>query len=184
MNSQQQYKSPRTIFGLIKGRIEENIKKKQIEPNIKTLEDLLITIAKEASLSEIDRIVTQIDLYNTSNNEPELKYRIGILSSYKDGVIGCYSNSEDSPYKIKCTNYNDKPSELFDSYKNIHLIGGIIYTIRNIGTILYPDKQCKDMGAVVLMYPYNPIKENPTISIDNDEFKYDNKRFHIEMTCK
>jgi len=113
-----------------------------------------------------------------------LKYRIGILISYEDKVIGCYSNSEDSPYKIKCTNYNDKPFELLDFPQNVNLIGGIIYTIRNIGKILYPGKQCEDIEAVFNMYPDKLIKENPTIRIDNDEFKYDNDRYYIEMTCK
>jgi len=200
MNCQQQYKSHKTIFDLIKEgfnkRIEEKIMKRQLEYPIIQLEDLLNKMHKNVremdNLPEIEGSITVINLYNNEHgNEPVWEYRIGTHIYNKGNVIGCYSNSEDLPYKIKCINFSNIESgsfSLFDLLQSISFIEGIKNSILHTFNILKPgvltrmDKQYMRIGTQVYMYLNKPIKKNPQIRIYSNKFKYDNDRSYIEMT--
>jgi len=201
MDGQQQYKSHKTIFNLIKKginkRIEEKIMKEQLEYPIMQLEDLLNKMHKNVreidNLPEIEGSITVINLYkNERSNEPLWEYRIGTHIYNKGNVIGCYSSLQRLPYKIKCINYSNIEFgvfELFDLLQSISFIEGIknsilnIYNILNPGVLTRMDKQPIHIVTYVYMDPNKPIKENPEINKYKyiDGFRYDNDRYYIQM---
>jgi hypothetical protein len=196
---QQQYKSHKTIFDLIKKgfnkRIGEKIMKEQLEYPIMQLEDLLNKMHENVremdNLPEIEESFTTINLYkNERSNEPLWEYRIGTLIYYKGNVIECYSSLQRLPYKIKCINYSNIEFgvfELFDLLQSISFIEGIknsilnIYNILNPGVLTLMDKQ-PNIVTYVDIDLNKPIKENPEINKYINEFRYDNGRYYIEMT--
>ena len=202
MNCQQQYKSHKTIFDLIKEgfnkRIEEKIMKRQLEYPIIQLEDLLNKMHKNVremdNLPEIEGSITAVNLYlNKNSNKPRWhEYGIGTYIYGEGIVIGCYSNPQYSPYKIKCINFSNIESgsfSLFNLPKSIYFMESIKKTILNIGKILYPevlthmDNQYMHIGATVFMlYPKQPIKKNPRIIKYGNKFKYYDHRSDIEIT--
>jgi hypothetical protein len=207
-DQQQQYKSHKTIFDLIKKgfnkrmeeinkRIEEKITKEQLEYPIMQLEDLLNKIHKNVremeNLPEIEGSITVINLYkNERSNEPLWEYRIGTHIYNKGNVIGCYSSLQRLPYKIKCINYSNIEFgvfELFDLLQSISFIEGIknsilnIYNILNPGVLTRMDKQPIHILTYVDIDLNKPIKENPDIYKYKyiNKFTYNNDRYYIEM---
>jgi hypothetical protein len=198
MDDKQSYKSPKKIFDLIKEgiskRIEKQIMKKQLEYPIKELKDLLYNMAKnaqeKANLPEIEGLDAVIDLYSNKRVNTQLEYRIATSIYNKGNVIGCYSTSEDLPYKVMCI-YNDRIFALFDSPQSISFIENIkkiilhTFNILNPGVLTYMYKQPILIETYVCIDPNKPIKENPEISIDNNKyikFIYYDGKFNIKMT--
>jgi hypothetical protein len=198
MDGQQQYKSHKTIFNLIKEginkRIEEKNMKEQLKCHIQQLEDLLEEMhekaQEKANLPKIEGSITSINLYSNKNsNEPKwYEYGIGTYIYGEGIVIGCFSNPQYSPYKIKCINFSNSESglfSLFNSSQNIYFRESIKKTILNIGKILNPEVLTHNMHigtTVFMLYPKQPIKKNPRIIKYDNRFKYYNGRSDIEIT--
>jgi hypothetical protein len=204
MDGQQSHKSSEKVFDLIQDLIQEETNRrleketnKMLEYHIKELGDLLNEMSKKAqekaNLPEIKVSATVIDLYcNKRSNEPmRCGYNITTYIHNKDKLIGCYSDIQYLPYKIRCTNYSDKSSfELFGPLQSISFIQGIknsildIYNILNPGVLTHMDNQYMHIRASVLMDLDKPIKENPEISKYSNEFIYNNGRSIIKMNWR
>jgi len=198
MNDREPYKSHKNIFDLIEEEINKITRKRtmkrQLEYPIKELEDLLDKMHKNVgeiyNLPEIEGSITVIHFYKR-DNKPMWEYRIGTYIKSIGNVIGCFSNSQRSPYKIECVNYSDIESELFELFglpQSISFIEDIKYTILNMFNILNPgvltdmDKQYIHIETQV-WYSNKPKKENPEIYIyNNNEVLYDDNRYKIDMT--
>ena len=196
MDSQQQYKSSEKTSELI----QEGIKKWLIKYHIGQLDDLLNRIAKKVqekvNLTEIGEYFTTTDLRcnKHDNNSIWCGYYIKAYLYNKDEnkVIVCYSDTKNLPYKIKCTNYNNRSFELSDSKQSISFLEGIKNSILNIYNKLNPegftymDERYIRIITNVSMDLYKPIKENPEIEIskDNNVFRYNNGRSNILMSWR
>jgi len=200
MDDQEPHKSPKNIFDLIKKGInkiiQEKNKKSQLKHNIIQLDELLIemteNVRKMANLTEIEKSRTVIYLY-FNDNDLKLKYRIATSIYNKDNVILCYSDSKDSPYKIKCVNFGDiesEPFKLFYLPKSISFIGdienlilNIYYNILNPRACTHIDKQYMLIITEFYTDSSMPIKKNPKISIYSNKLKYNYRRSNITMAC-
>ncbi|MFP3132328.1 MAG: hypothetical protein RXQ77_03245 [Candidatus Nanopusillus sp.] len=190
MNDQQSYKSSTKIYDLIQEEINKRLKY-PIQQLEKLLNEMYEKAQEKANLSEIEGSFIAIDLYiNKDGNEPiQPEYSIGTYIHGKGNSIGCNSNSQDLLYKIECLNYKAlRVFRLFDLPQSISFIEGIKNSILNICNISNPevlthmDKQYMHINTTIFMY-LNKIKENPKISISNNEFRYYDGRLDIYITC-
>jgi hypothetical protein len=168
--------------------------KEQLKCHIQQLEDLLEEMhekaQEKANLPKIEGSITAINLYSNKNsNEPKWhEYGIGTYIYGEGIVIGCYSNPQYSPYKIKCINFSNIESglfSLFNSPQSIYFMESIKKTILNIGKILNPEVLTHNMyigTTVFMLYPKQPIKKNPRIIKYDNKFKYYDGRSDIEIT--
>jgi hypothetical protein len=210
MDDQPPYKSFKKPSYLRKEEIKEKLKfpMSKLERLLKTMTE---NVKEKTGILQIDTSTTLIYFnFKISGNElMGCEYEITTYLYNKDKIIECYSDSQNSSYIIKCTNYNDKPFDLFYPLQSLSFILGmrnsILYILDSIlppRVLTYIGKQYNDnipISAVVSMNSKESIKENPFVYIDlnnqikenpeksenSDEFRYkfryNNGRIDIKM---
>jgi len=188
MDGQQSYKSSEEISDLIQKEIN-----KRVEYPIRELGDLLYEMAKnaqkKANLPEIEGLTAVIDLFcNKHDNNPMwCGHDIHVDVYSKDKGIRCLSDTTDWPDRVKCTDYSKIDFELYGPSQSAPFVQKIEDLILGTYNTLSPrvltdmGKQYIHLRAIVSIDPNKPIKENPEISRDFYEFRYNNNRSNIKM---
>jgi hypothetical protein len=188
MEGQQPCKSSEEIFDLIQKEIN-----KRVEYPIRELGDLLYEMAKDAqkkaNLPEMEGLTAVIDLFcGKSGNKPMWCGHYIYVDVYSEDMgIRCLSTADYLSDRVKCTNYSKIDFELYGPSQSAPFVQKIedlipsIYNILNPGILTDMGKQHIHIRLIYSIDPKKTPKENPEISRDFYEFRYNDDRSNVKM---
>ena len=161
---------------------------------IRELEDLLYeemakNAQKKVNLPEIEEIIAVIDLFcgKSGNKSIWCGHYINVNVYSKDKGIRCLSNAAYLPDRVKCTDYSKIDFELYGPSQSAPFVQKIedltrdIYDALNPKILTHLDKQHIHIRLIYSIDPKKTPKENPEISRDFYEFRYNDDRSNVKM---
>jgi len=162
--------------------------KYHLRDRVKDLKELLNEmheyVKENTGIFEIKKSTAVIDsdCKKISNDPIFCESHIKMHLYNEDDEFMCLLDTQQSPYHIECTHYDDKRQDY--SHKIDSFIRSIKEKIPNIYQILYPELHKYRTSTDISMYPNKPKKAIPEVSINDNSVIYDEGIFYMKVTLQ